>query len=63
MASFDQAIARSKLEYMEKYGFGKLADIDMIKRQLNYQIDFSEDRKKAVIHTPTGLVTVNVKIE
>ncbi len=61
MTSFEQAIARGKVEYAEKYHFLKPADIDIIKRYLNYQIDFSENKKQAVIHTPHKEISVTVK--
>jgi len=61
MTSFEQAIARSKIEYAEKYKYCKLADLDVIKRQLNYQVDFSEDRSQAVIRTPKGDIQVTIR--
>jgi len=63
MTSFEQAIARSKLEHAEKYGTSKLADLDMIRRMLNYQIDFSDDRRQAVIHAPHGNISVTINTE
>ena len=63
MTSFEQAIARGKLEYAEKYGYSKLADLDQIRRLLGYQVDYAEDKSQAVIHAPHGNVTVKIKLE